>query len=61
MFRSRLHPTPSALAFGLVVIALWALIWLWFLLQLSGPTLEAQARRPAPMAWNTARGVRGLV
>ncbi len=37
MFSRRLHPTPSALAFGLAVIALWALIWIWFFAQLSRP------------------------
>jgi hypothetical protein len=37
MFSRRLHPTPSTLAFGLAVIAFWALIWIWFFAQLSRP------------------------
>lgn len=37
MFSRRLHPTPSGFAFGLAVIALWALIWIWFFAQLSRP------------------------
>jgi hypothetical protein len=37
MFSRRLHPTPSGFAFGLAVIALWALIWIWFFAQLSPP------------------------
>jgi hypothetical protein len=36
MFNRRLHPTPSGFVFGLAVIALWALIWIWFFAQLSG-------------------------
>jgi hypothetical protein len=35
MFRLRLHPTPSGFAVGLAVIALWALLWVWFIAQLA--------------------------
>ena len=28
MFRFRLHPTPSGFAFGLLGIALWAMMWI---------------------------------
>jgi hypothetical protein len=35
MFRLRLHPTPSAFALGIAVIALWALLWVWFIAQLA--------------------------
>ena len=35
MFRLRLHPTPSAFALGIAFIALWALLWVWFLAQLA--------------------------
>jgi hypothetical protein len=34
MLRFRLHPTPSGLFLGVAVIALWALMWLWFLYSL---------------------------
>ena len=37
MFRLRLHPTSSGLLSGIAVIAFWALLWLWFLGQLSQP------------------------
>jgi hypothetical protein len=43
MFSRRLHPTPSGFAFGFAVIALWALIWIWFFAQLSRS--HAAARR----------------
>ena len=42
MFRTRLHPTPAGFALGIVVVALWALLWLWFLVQLG----SEPARRP---------------
>jgi len=35
MFRLRLHPTPSGLVLGFAVIALWALLWVWFFAQLA--------------------------
>lgn len=41
MFRLRLHPTPSGFALGLFVIALWALLWVWFLAQLAQPPRTA--------------------
>ncbi len=31
MFERHLHPTSSQLAVGLSTIALWALLWVWFL------------------------------
>ena len=49
MFRLRLHPTPSGFAVGLAVIALWALLWVWFLTQLAGGTRAADARRVADL------------
>jgi len=45
MFRLRLHPTPAGLALGLLAVALWALMWIWFLIQVArGP--ESAARQP---------------
>ena len=46
LFRLRLHPTPLGFAAGLVVIALWALIWAWFLFGVSRGAAEKQARQP---------------
>ena len=37
MFRRHLHPSRSDLLFGIGVIALWALLWLWFFAQLPHP------------------------
>jgi hypothetical protein len=60
MFRSRLHPTPTGLALGLLVIALWAVMWIWFLAQVAvgpqnalrqqGPRPELAQRLPMPRA-----------
>jgi hypothetical protein len=36
MFRLRLHPTSSSFAVGIAFIALWALLWVWFIAQLAG-------------------------
>jgi hypothetical protein len=44
MFRLALHPTRLDLAFGLMVIALWALLWIWFLAGLEGP--RSDTRQP---------------
>jgi len=42
MFRMRLHPTSSGFAVGIGVIAIWALLWLWFFAQLAnGPRASA--------------------
>ncbi len=45
MFSLRLHPTRLGLAAGLVVVALWALLWAWFLLGVARGAPEKQARR----------------
>jgi hypothetical protein len=42
MFRLRLHPTPSAFFVGFAVIALWALLWVWFIAQLAGSPRTAE-------------------
>ena len=49
MFSRRLHPTSSAFAVGLAVIALWALIWIWVFAQVSrqGPALRQTAAAEA--------------
>ena len=45
MFRLRLHPTPSAFFVGIAVIALWALLWVWFIAQLAdSPRTFARTR-----------------
>ena len=46
MLRFRLHPTSSSLFFGIAVIALWALLWVWFLFSL-GEVHERQGRASA--------------
>jgi len=46
MFRTRLHPTSVALAGGIVLIALWALLWAWFLSGMVRGAPEKQARQP---------------
>lgn len=52
MFRLPLRPSPVGFALGVLVIAFWALLWMWFLAQLSGS--EAQIRRAsAPVAART--------
>ena len=43
MFRLRLHPTRSGFAIGIAVIALWALLWLWFFAQLDNNGSPASA------------------
>jgi hypothetical protein len=48
MFRLRLHPTSSAFAAGIAVIALWALLWLWFIAQLLVERPRDAAFRVAP-------------
>lgn len=48
MFRLRLHPTPSAFALGIAFIALWALIWVWFIAQLVTPHAAAHAAAAVP-------------
>ena len=62
MFRTRLHPTPSGFALGIAMIALWALLWVWFLVQLAGTSPSTTAARAASDAaeWTAAAtGVRG--
>ena len=46
MFRTRLHPTSVGLAGGIVLIALWALLWAWFLSGVVRSAPEKQARQP---------------
>jgi hypothetical protein len=51
MFRLRLHPTPSAFLLGIAFIALWALLWAWFIVQLAAAPgahtrAETDARPP---------------
>ena len=46
MFRTRLHPTSVGLAGGIVLIALWVLLWSWFLIGLVRGAPEKQARQP---------------
>lgn len=73
MFSRRLHPTPPGFAFGLAVIAFWALIWIWFFAQLTRPHPAARhdavaearlqpsaihARDPRPGAAFAPRGSR---
>jgi hypothetical protein len=48
MFRLRLHPTPSGFFAGIAVIALWALLWLWFIAQLVEGPRTAASRTLAP-------------
>jgi len=48
MFRLRLHPTPSGLVAGIAVIALWALLWLWFIAQLVQAPQSVTSRTFAP-------------
>jgi hypothetical protein len=48
MFRLRLHPTPSGFVTGIVVIALWALLWLWFIAQLVQDPRTAASRTLVP-------------
>jgi hypothetical protein len=48
MFRLRLHPTSSGFIAGIAVIALWALLWLWFIAQLVEGPRAAASRAFAP-------------
>jgi len=48
MFRLRLHPTSSGFIAGIAVIALWALLWLWFIAQLAEGPRAATSRTSAP-------------
>jgi hypothetical protein len=52
MLRFPLHPTRTGWFAGIALIALWALLWLWFLVSLGHGTGDAQARalRQPPMA-----------
>ena len=42
MFRLRLHPTPFGTALGVLVVALWAMLWLVFFVEVS----RIAARQP---------------
>jgi len=48
MFRLRLHPTSSGFVAGIAVIALWALLWVWFIAQLVEGPRTATSRTFAP-------------
>ncbi|HTO98197.1 MAG TPA: hypothetical protein VMK66_14205 [Myxococcales bacterium] len=49
MFRSRLHPSPSSVLLGIAMIAFWALLWLWFIVQLAdSPRSAARAGASLP-------------
>jgi hypothetical protein len=48
MFRLRLHPTSSGFLAGIAVIALWALLWVWFIAQLVQGPRTAASRTFAP-------------
>ena len=41
-----MNPTRSGLLGGLIVIALWALLWTWFLIGVTVAAAERQARHP---------------
>jgi len=64
MFSRRLHPTSSAFAVGLAVIALWALMWIWFFAQVSRPRPAAApggvAEASEAQSLHHARVPRGL-
>ena len=63
MFTRPMHPTSSAFALGLAVIALWALIWIWFFAQLSRPRPAAGpavAEAGAAQSLQHARVPRGV-
>ena len=49
------------IAFGFLVIALWALLWIWFLFQLGDQGAQQARSRLAAAASSTPLGVRGLV
>ena len=55
MFRLPLHPTRSAFAVGIAVIALWALLWLWFIAQLAGSPRPAAVTGGVPELTSAAR------
>jgi hypothetical protein len=51
MFRLRLHPTPAAFVLGIGFIALWALLWVWFITQLAAAPraqIRAETETGAP-------------
>lgn len=49
MFRNCLHPDRLGLVGGIVVIALWALLWAWFLFGIArGPERQVREARSAP-------------
>ena len=56
MFRLRLHPTPTGFVTGIVVIALWALLWVWFIAQLVQAPHTAASRTFAPVLTAAADG-----
>jgi hypothetical protein len=49
MFRTCLHPTRVGLVGGIVLIALWVLLWAWFLVGIArGPDQQARLARAVP-------------
>jgi hypothetical protein len=48
MLRFQLHPTSLGFVSGLVLVALWAILWTIFLVHLAAHP-EAQARRHLPV------------
>jgi len=49
MFRTCLHPTRFGFVGGIVVIALWALLWTWFLVAIVHGAPEREARQPGSL------------
>jgi hypothetical protein len=60
MFRLRLHPTPAGFVLGIAMIAVWALLWAWFIAQLASqtPRIPTAQRADSEQAfWTAARSI----